>query len=109
MTRHLGVHALGQITLILFFERVGVVLAVAEYKDLTAVHRFYDVHTGFVRLRENGQTLVFADVGGTHLGVARVRCAEDIIKAAQQRLLRQQNMVLEMPDIFSGSMYFGIP
>lgn len=60
------------------------------------------VHTGFVRLCENGQTLVFADVGGTHLGVARVRCAEDIIKAAQQRLLRQQNMVLENAGHFLG-------
>ena len=109
MTRDLRVHALGQITLILFFERVGVVLAMAEYKDLTAVHRLYDVHTGFVRLCENGQTLVFADVGSTHLGVARVRCTEDIIKAAQQRLLRQQNMVLENAGHFSGSMYFGIP
>ena len=60
------------------------------------------MHTGFVRLCENGQTLVFADVGGTHLGVARVRCAEDIIKAAQQRLLRQQNMVLENAGHFLG-------
>ena len=73
-----------------------------QHKDLTAIHCLYDVHTGFVRLRENGQTIVFADVGGTHLGVARVRCAEDIIKAAQQRLLRQQNMVLENTGHFLG-------
>ena len=102
MARHLRVHAFGQITLILLFERVGVVLAVTQHKDLTAVHCLYDVHTGFVRLRENGQTIIFADVGGTHLGVARVRCAEDIIEAAQQRLLRQQNMVLENTGHFLG-------
>ena len=109
MARHLRVHALGQITLILFFERVGVVLAMAEYKDLTAVHRLHNVHTGFVRLCENGQTLVFADVGSTHLGVARVRCAEDIIKTTDGKFLDTcQKVAKEYPEVKFDDWYIDI-
>ncbi len=81
------------IPLVLIPERVAVVLAVAEDKDLSSAPRGAQKHARLLRLREDLQVLTCMDLLRGHFRVAGVGDVEVVVKAADQRVPPVEDLV----------------